>query len=97
MTIFPTDHERDALAFADAGGQALHVLGVSPGRLYDHDLGRLVGTARRLGMTGVHVHRTGTQRQHVVVIGLPLIKATMAANTVPAGTTIVDMLQEAIR
>ena len=97
MTIFPEALESDALKYAGAGGQALHVLGVSPGRLYDQDLPRLVTTARNLGMKEVRVARTGTERQHVVIIGLPLIKACMVAREVPPAITIVDMLQEAIR
>lgn len=95
MTLFPLAFEKDALAYAAAGGQALHVLGVSPGRLYDRDLPRLVTTARSLGLREVLVARTGTARQHVVIIGLPLIKACMAAHEIPTGAVLVDILQEA--
>jgi hypothetical protein len=95
MTIFPKDFESDALAFAVAGGQALHVLGVSPARLYDQDLQRLVTTARSLGMIEVRVPRTCTNRQHVVIIGLPLIKATMRAQEHVPAAAMVDILTEA--
>lgn len=97
MTIFPLGYPDDALAYAAAGGQALHVLGVSSGRLYDQDLPRLVTTARNLGLDAVRVARTGTDHQHVVIIGLPLIKACMHARERIQSTTLIDMLQEARR
>jgi len=97
MTIFPLALEADALAFAAAGGQALHVLGVSPGRLYDQDLPRLVTTARRYGMRDVRVHRTSTPRQHVVIIGLPLVSACMDGQQALPAVALVDILEEARR
>lgn len=95
MTIFPLAHESDALAYAVAGGQALHVLGVSPGLLYDRDLPRLVTTARRLGIDGVRVALTGTPHQHVEIRGLPLIRACMEAQEHLPAAVLVDILSEA--
>ncbi len=97
MTIFHLDQEKDAVAYAAAGGQALHVLGITPARLYDRDLPRLVATARGLGLREVHVSRTATDRQHVEVRGLPLIKACMHAREYIPNVSLMDMLQEAYR
>lgn len=91
MTLYRKDEERDALAYAAAGGQALHVLGVTPGRLYDRDLPRLVKTARELGQVSVHVFRTCTDRQHVVLAGMPLIRAGLGARSLH-NVELVDLL-----
>lgn len=90
MTLFRPHQEADALAYAAAGGQALHLVALTPARLYDRNCARLVDTVRALGETAVRVARTGTERQHVEVRGMTLIRAGMAARTVPA-ITFVDM------
>jgi hypothetical protein len=43
--------------------------------LFDTDLGRLVFTARRLGVRVVAVEREGTPRQHIDLCGAPLKRA----------------------
>lgn len=88
MTLFRPHQEADALAYAAAGGQALHLVALTPARLYDHDCARLVRTVRDLGETSVRVHRTGTAHQHVVVRGMTLLRAGLAARTVPAVTLL---------
>lgn len=88
MTLFRPHQEADALAYAAAGGQALHLVALTPARLYDRDCGRLVRTVRGLGETTVRVARTGTPHQHVVVRGMTLIRAGVSARTVPAVTLL---------
>lgn len=88
MTLFRPHQEADALAYAEAGGQALHLVALTPARLYDRDCDRLVRTVRALGETAVRVHRTCTPHQHVVVRGMTLIRAGLQARTVPAVTLI---------
>lgn len=92
MTLFHPHRERDALAYAAAGGQALQLVAITPARLYDRDLPRLVATVHKLGLRAVHVARTGTARQHVVINGLPLIKACMQAQEHLPAAVLVDVL-----
>lgn len=82
MRLYRPHEETDALAYAAAGGQALHFIGITPARLYDRNLRRLVETVRSLGRPDVHVARTCTTRQHVVLQGLPLLKAGLHAERV---------------
>lgn len=87
-----------AVAFANAGGQALHVcdsklLGLhlrkdAPrcfresdqfAHLFDLDVMRLTKTARWLGVRKIYVHHRGTERQHIDIVGGPLVKALKKA------------------
>lgn len=43
--------------------------------LFDQDRLRLLATVRKLGVREVYVHRDGTPRQHVDLVGGPLKKA----------------------
>lgn len=79
---------REALRYAAAGGQALHVYGALPGHfpgapgvfkrysvwahLLDWDLERLVRTARGLGVRVIRVDRRGLAGQHIDLCGGPL-------------------------
>lgn len=94
MRLFDQPLQADAFAYAKAGGQALHLLGLTPARLYDKDLRRLVATARELGMPDVCVAFTGTPRQHVVIKGWPLVKAVVAAGEA-SNVLLVDVLTAA--
>lgn len=67
MKLFVLMRVREATAFAEAGGQALHLSGrhrvpgkvnpVSCAHLIDRDAERLVDTARRLGVRQVKIGR----------------------------------------
>jgi hypothetical protein len=91
MTLFRPHQEQDALAYAAAGGQALHLVALTPARLYDRDVARLVQTVRDLGESAVLVAATGTPRQHVVVSGLALCKACLGARVIDA-VALTDIL-----
>jgi hypothetical protein len=49
--------------------------------LFDLDRGRLVATAKRLGVKVVYVDRDGTDRQHIDLCGGPLRKAKALATS----------------
>lgn len=82
-----------ARGHAIQGGQALFIM-VNPGgwpgaprcfersrewgKLFDQDTGRLVCTARHLGVRKIVVHHKDTERQHVDLCGQPLIRARRA-------------------
>lgn len=88
MRRFEKREVREAIAYAEAGGQALHVW--TPGEdmrrrapvvfrnsqewahLIDYDLERLVWTVRRFGVRRVAVGRQGKRGQHVDLCGNPL-------------------------
>lgn len=87
MRLFADDEA--AIEFAGAGGQALHVwtssFGDYPsfftykaremGRLYDLDAGRLIVTARFLGVKALFIIDRGLQGQGIELGGEPLAKA----------------------
>jgi len=88
MKRFAQDQADDAIAFAAAGGQGLHVyprLGMAApacfrraavwAHLYDHDVDRLRATARALGVNEIVVHHEGQATQHVDLCGKPLARA----------------------
>jgi hypothetical protein len=88
---------REALAYAEKGGQALHVwdprsqpsqIAQAPrifreqfpwAHLIDHNLDRLVSTARRLGVRRTVVGREGDRGQHIDLCANPLYKAIAMA------------------
>ena len=76
---------RSAIAYAQSGGQALHVYKAlampAPGcfrksklwaHLFDQDFGRLKATAQMLGVRRIVIHREGTVKQHLDLCGKPL-------------------------
>lgn len=91
MKRFETKQIAEAVAFAAAGGQALHVCRASQfvgpmapacfqrsalfAHLIDHDRERLERTARQLGVWRVKVERVNDPMQHVDLCGQPLERA----------------------
>lgn len=91
MTFFEQRDLKAAFLFAEQGGQALHLCrtkqlvtkdapacfkrGPQFAHLIDHDVERLMATARRLGVRVVKVERGGRQGQHVDLCGRPLERA----------------------
>ena len=90
MREFDEMEIREAWAYAEGGGQALHLFshpGVYPGapqcfkrvdiaaHLFDQDEQRLKETVRKLGVRVIVVSRRGTFKQHVDLCGKPLEKA----------------------
>jgi hypothetical protein len=82
-----------ALAFAQSGGQALHVYPAlsmpAPGcftrsklwaHLFDQDLERLTATARQFGVRRIVVDQEKTEKQHVDLCGKVLERAIEMAN-----------------
>lgn len=81
-----------AVACAKSGNQALHLFNVIPysrkaskcfqkkktaGHLIDHNIGRLVQTAKSLGVRVIKVDRQGTDKQHIDLCGKPLERAIL--------------------
>lgn len=82
---------RKAQAYAESGGQALHVWDPGPegwpgaplvfrqtrpwAHLIDYDLGRLTLTAKRLGVRVIKVGHEGKRFQHIDFCGKPLRQA----------------------
>lgn len=94
MKRFEERDVREAMAYASAGGQALHVWDPGPdaakawprapaifkrnrpwAHLIDHDIDRLMATAKALGVRVVRVGRRGARGQHVDLCAGPLTKA----------------------
>ena len=90
MMRFAERDYKAALAFAAGGGQGLHVFtgaAAHPGapvcfkrsegaaHLFDGNKGRLLATAKALGVRRVKIELEGTDRQHVDLCGGPLRKA----------------------
>lgn len=96
MKLFKQREVREAIAYAQAGGQALHLFKAMPnmpaprvfgayplwGHLIDYDEARLVETARRLGVRKIVVGRKGRRGQHVDLCGAPLERAIREAGGV---------------
>lgn len=86
MKIFSEREIFAAYDHADAGGQALHVHGMSQGHrlfaryaeighLIDNNKERLVTTAKQLGVRVIKVERVGRRGQHIDLCGKPFEKA----------------------
>lgn len=86
MRHFAMMEIHDAIKYAQAGGQALHLHTINASRplfkrypviahLFDKDRDRLTATVKRLGVRVVRVERPDTDRQHVDLCGRPLEKA----------------------
>lgn len=88
MKRFEMMQQREAIAHAAAGGQALHLHTLSAGHplfakysvvahLFDQDMKRLQQTAHSLGVRVIKVERTGQPGQHVDLCGQPFEKAKL--------------------
>lgn len=102
MRRFEAKEVREAMAYADAGGIALHVWEAAPkmfsgapscfnrSSLWAHlmcaDRGRLIVLARRLGVRVIKVGREGRRGQHVDLCGRPLERALVLATEPPIGS-----------
>lgn len=91
MRVFLMRDLAAAYTYAEAGGQALHLMahsgGCYPGaprcfqqttefgHLLDMDRDRLVATARQLGVRVIKVSREGQRGQHIDLCGKPLANA----------------------
>jgi len=90
MKLFKEREILEAYRFAEGGGQALHVFSGArcypnapvcfkwsneAAHLFDQDESRLIKTAGELGVSKVRVHHEGTQKQHIVLCGAPLLRA----------------------
>ena len=90
MKLFDERRLLDAYAYAKEGGQALHLFsdpGLYPGcpkcfkrsreaaHLIDYNIGRLIATARRLGVRVIKIGRQGRCGQHFDLCGKPLLRA----------------------
>ncbi len=52
--------------------------------LFDQDEHRLTKTARWLGIRKIYVHHRGEDRQHIDIVGGPLVRAIKKAGQQPA-------------
>lgn len=91
MKFFAQKDLKQAYLHAEAGGQSLHlcrsaqfVTSDAPAcfkrskqfaHLIDHDVDRLIATARRLGVRAIKVERGGRSGQHIDICLRPLEKA----------------------
>lgn len=91
MKRFEHREIREAIAYAEGGGQALHVWDPGPGgwpgapavfqrnrpwaHLFDYDRERLIRTATSLGVRVIKVDSDGKRGQHIDLCGKPLKKA----------------------
>lgn len=91
MKLFQERQLLEAYEFARTGGQALHLFsdpGSWPGapkcfkrsrqaaHLIDYNAGRLIATAKRLGVRVIRIGRKGRRGQHIDLCGKPLQRAT---------------------
>lgn len=97
MKYFEQRQIKEALAYAHAGGQAVHVCRSAQfvtmkapavfrrsaqfAHLFDEDVERLMKTARRLGVRIVKVERVNREGQHVDLCAKPLDRAIAECNT----------------
>jgi len=92
MKKFAMHEVHEAVEYAGAGGQALHLHTLNSGHplfsrypeiahLFDQDLTRLEKTATRLGVRVVKVERVGEPGQHVDLCGRPLTLAIHECGT----------------
>jgi len=94
MKLFHERQLKEAYEYAGTGGQALHLFsdpGIYPGapncfkrsrqaaHLFDYNIGRLIKTARRLGVRVIKVGRKGRPGQHIDLYGRSLQKAKKEA------------------
>ena len=90
MKLFEELQLMEAYAYAKEGGQSLHLFsntGIYPGapkclkrnreaaHLIDYNIGRLIATARRLGVRVIKIGRKGQRGQHIDLCGKPLQRA----------------------
>jgi len=90
MKLFEERQLMGAYEYARTGGQALHLFsdpGIWPGcpkvfkksreaaRLFDYNIGRLIATAKSLGVRVIKIGRKGRCGQHIDLCGKPLQRA----------------------
>jgi len=90
MKLFKERQLKEAYEYARTGGQSLHLFsdpGIYPGapkcfkrsrdaaHLFDYNIGRLIATARRLGVRVIKIGRKGRHGQHIDLCGKPLQRA----------------------
>ena len=90
MELFKEHQLAKAYIHAQKGGQALHFFsdpGIYSGaqscfkrsrqaaHLIDNNIGRLIATAKRLGVRVINVDRKGRPGQHIDICGRPLQRA----------------------
>ena len=95
MKLFAERQLIEAYTHAREGGQALHLFsdpGIYPGcpncfkrsrqaaHLFDYNIGRLIKTARRLGVRVIKIDRKGKRGQHIDLCGKPLQRARFEAS-----------------
>ena len=95
MKLFEELQLMEAYAYAEQGGQTLHLFsdpGIYPGapncfkrsreaaHLIDYDIDNLIATARRLGVRVIRIGRKGKRGQHIDLCGRPLQKARSEAS-----------------
>ncbi len=93
MKLFKHREVKEAIAYALAGGQALHVWNPTDeerrrapiafrargpwAHLLDQNLDRLVQTAKRLGVKTIKVGKEGHRHQHIDLCAGPLCRALL--------------------
>lgn len=78
MTLFARRNVLAAYRHAEAGGQAVYMRRnktADRAWLIDHDVERLMATARRLGVRSVQVSRAFLPGQYIALTGGPLDRA----------------------
>lgn len=72
----------DAFKHAEAGAQVLYIRRVAEAAwLIDHNIDRLILTARRLGIRRIYVGRRGLAGQHIELKGRPYVRAIEECRT----------------
>jgi hypothetical protein len=90
MRLFEMAQLKEAIKFAEEGGQALHLHTFNSGHflfrrypvishLFDMDKDRLVETARSLGVNVIKIEREGERGQHIDLCAGPLERAKKLA------------------
>ena len=90
MKLFEERQLQQAYDHTKGGGQALHLFsepGFYPGapkcfkrsreaaHLFDYNIGRLIATAKRLGVRVIRIGHKGQRGQHIDLCGKPLQRA----------------------
>ena len=90
MIKFEMKEIREAIAYSNRFGQALHIHTINAGHklfkrypvighLFDLDKDRLIRTATKLGVRVIKIEYEGTARQHIDLCGKPFDRAVSEA------------------
>lgn len=97
MKLFEERQLKESYEYAKTGGQSLHLFsdpGIYPGapncfkrsheaaHLFDYNIGRLIATARRLGVRVIKIGRKSRPGQHIDLCGRPLLRAKEEASQI---------------